>query len=375
MVNRRQLLLSSAMMFVPTLLLATAETQRRFVFIIQRGAADGLETLVPIGDPDYARLRGVIALDPARTISLGGSFALHSSLRRVGQMYQAKQALFCHAVASPYRDRSHFDGQNILESGATSPFARQDGWLNRLLVLLPTNRAVALSPTAPLALRGPAPVITYAPSGLPDAGDELLTRVDQLYADDAMLHLLWSEAMGARGMTDGAAKQQDPAAIGKLTAGFLAKSDGPRIAMIETIGWDTHTAQNARLERQLTQLDNLLGALMDNLGPVWNDTVVVVATEFGRTAAVNGTGGTDHGTASLAMLLGGAVQGGRVITDWPGLSPGALYQNRDLRPTQGLNFILASAAAQCFRLDPTRTALSLFPGTTFDKTMAQLIVS
>ncbi len=374
MIDRRQLLLGSALIFVPRLLFAKVEMKRRFVFIIQRGAADGLDTLVPTGDPDYARLRGAIALDPATTIPLGDLFSLHGALQRVGQMYQAKQALFCHAVASPYRDRSHFDGQNILESGAMAPFAREDGWLNRLLTLLPASRAVALAPSASLALRGPVPVITYAPSGLPDAGDDMLMRVDQLYAEDAILHPLWGEALSARGMT-GAAKQQDPAAIGKLTAGFLALSDGPRIAMIETVGWDTHTAQNARLDRQLTQLDHLLGALMDNLGPLWNDTVVVVATEFGRTAAVNGTRGTDHGTASLAMVLGGAVQGGRVITDWPGLSIGALYQSRDLKPTRALDTVLASAAAQCFRLDPQKTALALFPGSTVDKTLGQLIVS
>jgi uncharacterized protein (DUF1501 family) len=360
------------MAFVPSLIFAKAQTDRRFVFIIQRGAADGLDTVVPIGDPDYARLRGAMALDSSTTLPLGEMFALHGALQRVGQLYQAKQALFCHAVATPYRDRSHFDGQNILESGATAPFAREDGWLNRLLTLLPGSGAVALTPTAPLALRGPAPVATYAPSGLPDAGDDLMTRVDMLYADDPLLHPLWGEAMSARGMTDGVGKQQDATAIGKLTAGFLAKPEGARIAMIETLGWDTHTAQDTRLNRQLTQLDNLLGSLVDNLGPIWKDTVVVVATEFGRTAAMNGTGGTDHGTASLAMVLGGAVKGGRVLTDWPGLSAGALYQNRDLKPTRALDTVLASAAAQCFRLDPQKSARTLFPGSMADKTLEPL---
>jgi uncharacterized protein (DUF1501 family) len=131
--------------------------------------------------------------------------------------------------------------------------------------------------------------------------------------------------------------------------------------MIETGGWDTHSAQAPRLGNQLKALDTLVGSLRDGLGDAWNDTVVLVATEFGRTAAVNGTGGTDHGTGSAALLAGGALQGGRVIADWPGLASANLYEGRDLKPTLGLDTLIAATAAETFRLDRDRVANALFP--------------
>jgi uncharacterized protein (DUF1501 family) len=277
-------------------------------------------------------------------------------------MYAAGQALFVHAVASPYRDRSHFDGQNVLETGGVSPYQVKDGWLNRLVSMLPVSKenAIALAPTVPLALRGRADVTSYAPSALPQAPDDLLVRVSQLYAGDPQLHALWTSAMAARGLAADAGARQDPASLGKLAASFLARPDGPRIAMIETGGWDTHSAQNQRLGSQLKALDTMMAALRDGLGEYWADTTVLVATEFGRMATANGTGGTDHGTASAAMLLGGAVQGGRVLADWPGLGTSSLYQGRDLQPTLGLDSLIATAAAETFRLDPDRVRANLF---------------
>jgi uncharacterized protein (DUF1501 family) len=353
---------AGAMWVAPRMALATVPGDRRFVFIIQRGAADGLSIVVPYADPNYARLRGEIAVDPAAAIRLDGSFALHPSLATAGAMYAQGQALFVHATASPYRERSHFDGQNVLETGGTSPYAVHDGWLNRLVSLMPRSRneAIAFAPTLPPAFRGPAEVASYAPAALPQPSDDLLYRVTRLYEGDPQLHGLWDAALAARGLAAGADGGQNPAALGHLAASFLAKPDGPRIAMIETGGWDTHTGQVGRLANQLKALDATLAALKDGLGPVWTDTVVVVATEFGRTAAANGTGGTDHGTASAAMLLGGAVKGGRVVADWPGLAPAALYEARDLRPTTGLDQVIAAAAAECFALDPERVQRTLF---------------
>lgn len=231
-----------------------------------------------------------------------------------------------HAVASRYRDRSHFDGQNVLETGGNAPYQVKDGWMNRLLGLLPRGGkpAVAFSPGIPLALRGAVEVTSYAPSALPQADEDLMMRVEQLYAQDPLLHALWSSALEARGMAGGMGagpNRQDSMALGRMAAGFLARADGPRIAMIETSGWDTHSGQNARLATQLRGLDGLIAGLQDGLGPVWGQTVILVATEFGRTAAANGTGGTDHGTGAVAMLVGGAVQGGRIVADWPGLAP------------------------------------------------------
>ncbi|WCT72815.1 DUF1501 domain-containing protein [Sphingomonas naphthae] len=369
--DRRHFLASGALgaaafAFAPRIAFARAATDRRFVFVIQRGAADGLNIVVPYGDPAYAGLRGALAIDPAQATKLDGMFALHPALAETAKLYQGGQALFVQAVASPYRERSHFDAQNVIETGGIAPYAVKDGWLNRLVAMLPAGgrEAVALAPTVPMALRGAAPVTSYAPSALPQATDDLLMRVATLYQADPQLHGLWAQAMEARGIAaDGMsaeARQQDAATIGSTAANFLRAPDGPRIAMIETGGWDTHSGQAGRLAAQLRQLDRLIAALRNGLGPLWSDTVVLVATEFGRTAAANGTGGTDHGTASAAMLLGGAVKGGRVIGDWPGLTPAALLDGRDLKPTTDLYALAAGAAAQTFALDPGRAGQALF---------------
>lgn len=354
---------AGAILVSPQLVFANVQTEHRFVFVIQRGAADGLSTVVPYGDPAYAGLRAELAIDAASAIKLNGLFALHPSMVETGRMYAAGQALFVHAVASPYRQRSHFDGQNVLESGGTAPYQLKDGWLNRLVTLLPATRegAIALAPTVPLALRGRIEVASYAPSALPSAPDDLLMRVSQLYQHDAQLHPLWASAMQTRALAGDMHARQDPAGLGKLAAKFLTRPDGPRIAMIETGGWDTHDAQNPRLAARLKALDTMLAALRDELGPVWRNTTVLVATEFGRTAAANGTSGTDHGTGAVAMLVGGAVKGGRVLGDWPGLGAGALYQNRDLKPTTALDALIAAAAAQSLGLDSERVARTLFP--------------
>jgi len=364
--HRRRFLAAAALLATPPVLFARAATERRFVFIIQRGAADGLHTLVPYAEPAYAALRGPLAVDPAGAFKLDGSFALHPALAQLHRLYAAGQASFFHAVASPYRDRSHFDGQNVLETGGSAPYQLKDGWMNRLLGLLPRagKDAIAFAPAVPLALRGAVEVATYAPSALPQAGEDLMMRVEQLYARDAQLHALWSSALDARGMAGGmrpGAGRQDAAALGRMAAGFLARPDGPRLAMIETAGWDTHSAQNGRLPVQLRNLDNLVGGLQEGLGSAWEHTVVLIATEFGRTVAANGTGGTDHGTGALAMLVGGAVQGGRIVADWPGLAPASLHEGRDLKPTMGLDALVAAACAESFGLEPERVARVLFP--------------
>jgi uncharacterized protein (DUF1501 family) len=369
MIDRRSFLTVSAlgagaMLVAPQMALATIASERRFIFIIQRGAADGLNIVIPYADPAYARLRGELAIDPAKATKLDGTFALHPALTEMAKMYGEHQALFVHAVASPYRDRSHFDGQNVLETGGTEPYQLKDGWLNRLVGMLPKaeDEAIALAATIPMALRGPTPVTSYAPSALPTPSDDLLLRVGQLYAADPQLHPLWAAALEAQGLAQGTAAKQDPASLGRLTASFLTKPGGPRIAMLETGGWDTHSGQDARLAAQLKALDTLLASLREGLGPVWSRTTVLIATEFGRTAAANGTGGTDHGTGSVAMLIGGAVKGGRIVADWPGLATSALYEQRDLKPTASMDALIAGVTGECFGLDPTHVVRTLFRG-------------
>lgn len=380
MSSRRQFLQiaaagAGAILVSPRIAFASVVTDRRFVFVIQRGAADGLNIVVPYAEPAYATLRGALAIDASSARRLDGTFALHPALVQIGAMYADRQALFVHAVASPYRDRSHFDGQNVLETGSPSPYRVKDGWLNRLVAQLPSARenAIAFAPTVPMALRGNAEVTSYAPSALPQAPDDLLMRVSQLYDQDAQLRPLWESAMTARGLAGDAGARQDPASLGKLAASFLSRDDGPRIAMIETGGWDTHSAQSTRLANQLKALDTMLAALRDNMGAAWSKTTVLVATEFGRTAAANGTGGTDHGTGSVAMVLGGAVAGGRVIADWPGLAPRDLYEARDLKPTTSLDSLIAGVASEGLGLDPQRTARALFGQTVATKPLTGIV--
>ncbi|MFM0757593.1 DUF1501 domain-containing protein [Paraburkholderia strydomiana] len=380
MSSRRQFLQiaaagAGAILVSPRIAFASVGTDRRFVFVIQRGAADGLNIVVPYAEPAYATLRGALAIDASSARRLDGTFALHPALVQIGAMYADRQALFVHAVASPYRDRSHFDGQNVLETGSASPYRVKDGWLNRLVAQLPSARenAIAFAPTVPMALRGNAEVTSYAPSALPQAPDDLLMRVSQLYDQDAQLRPLWESAMTARGLAGDAGARQDPASLGKRAASFLSRDDGPRIAMIETGGWDTHSAQSTRLANQLKALDTMLAALRDNMGPAWSKTTVLVATEFGRTAAANGTGGTDHGTGSVAMVLGGAVAGGRVIADWPGLAPRDLYEARDLKPTTSLDSLIAGVASEGLGLDPQRTARALFSQTVATKPLTGIV--
>jgi len=380
--NRRDFLrvasISSAALFAsPIISFANAKTDRRFIFIIQRGAADGMNTLVPYADPAYAKLRGALAIDVAQATKLNGMFALHPALTETAKMYATGQALFAHAVASPYRERSHFDAQNVLETGGTSPYQMKDGWMNRLLSLLPKsqNEAIAFASSVPMALRGKMDVSSYAPSALPQASDDLLLRVGQLYAEDAQLHNIWTAAMEANNMAEDASAKQDPASLGKLAASFLANPSGPRIAMIETGGWDTHSAQDGRLTRQLKSLDTLIAALRDGLGATWQKTTVLVATEFGRTAAANGTGGTDHGTGSAALILGGDINGGRVIADWPGLNQSNLYEGRDLKPTLNLDTLIASLAGASFGIAPEQVGKALFPDANIGKPLEGLIKS
>lgn len=370
MVDRRRFLaLGSATLVaagVPGLALASAATDRRMAVIIQRGAADGLATLAPLGDPAFASVRAALAEDAATGTKVDSFFALHPALRELATLYAQREALFVHAVASPYRDRSHFDGQNILETGGRAAYQLKDGWLNRLLGLLPPTegQALALSSTVPMILRGPREVSSYAPSRLPDASGDLQSRVAMLYESDPQLHPLWTQAMATRALAGDAAgnPRQNGREIGVMAAKLLGDG-GARIAVVETDGWDTHANQRGRLAAQLRNLDSMVAALKSGLGPVWSDTLVLVVTEFGRTAALNGTGGTDHGTGALATLLGGAVAGGRVIADWPGLAPSQLHEGRDLKPTLGLDALIAAALAQHYGLEPGKVSGLLFPDT------------
>ena len=328
--------------------LATVPTDRRFVVVILRGALDGLAFVPPHGDKDYAATRGALALSTNGTNplhDLDGFFGLHPSLGNVKAMYDAKEVAIFHNICSPYRDRSHFDGQNVLETGGTGPHVLQDGWLNRALQpmgLADGEQALAVAQTPPLLLSGPAHATSWLPTTLPAPSEEFLARVKLLYARDAVLSASLASAIllqtQARAAVDDPAAKKPGMGYGDLTPLFagagklLAASDGPRVAVFDASGWDTHFNQGSndgQLARRLLALDQGLDALKSALGPAWAKTAIVLATEFGRTVHPNGSGGTDHGTGGAALVLGGAVKGGTVHAEWTGLSQSALKDGRD----------------------------------------------
>lgn len=362
----------------PGLAFAQSAGEQRLVVVVLRGALDGLHTVVPAADRDYQAARRELALAPEgdarqqRPLQrLDDTFWLNGELPWLAEAWHRREALFVHATASPYRERSHFDAQNVLETGGLAAFQLRDGWLNRALAALPAaadGRALALAQSVPPLLLGRAPVTSYAPSRLPEVGDDTLTRIGRLYAGDAELAGVWAQALRARGMATDigvAAPSGTPVAVpvetATLAARFLVQPQGPRIAVMEIGGWDTHAQQMPRLAGLLRQLDRSLEALAVGLGEAWRQTAVLAITEFGRTVRANGTGGTDHGTGGLAMLVGGAVRGGRIVADWPGLAAGALHEGRDLRPTTDLRAVIKGVLRDHLGIDRDRLDRQVFP--------------
>ncbi|MES2662746.1 MAG: DUF1501 domain-containing protein [Pseudomonadota bacterium] len=342
----------------------TAATNKRFIFIIQRGAADGLSMIAPLADPALTQLRGPLLENAASGMQLDKLFHLHPAMAEIGKLYQSSHALFAHAIASNYRNQSHFDGQNILESGGTFAYAEKTGWLNRLTSQLSPNqnKSLAIAQVIPMAMRGAAPISNYAPAQIPVASEDLLKRVSQMYQQDKLLNASWNGALKKRELIDDV-QGESGKVMGELACRLMTPDDGTRIMMIETGGWDTHSAQTQRLNVQLKNLDQLIFSIKNGLGNIWNNTLVIVATEFGRTVAINNTGGTDHGTASSAMLFGGGmIRGGRVIADWPGLNPEQLLNKRDLKPTLSLESLIVSSLAEHYQMDPQQLAKGLYPG-------------
>jgi uncharacterized protein (DUF1501 family) len=378
MLNRRHLLTSAAgaaALSFPAFAFGQSQaSEKRLLVIILRGGMDGLSALAPIGDPTYASARARLALPRTDTLALDGTFALHGNLPQMHALYRAGELLPVHACATAYRERSHFDAQNVLESGAAAPFARTEGWLNKALGALPNSRpemGMALSAQAPLILRGSTNVATWSPSALPDVDNDTMARLLSLYqaSDPALAHALTS-AISANGVameagaSDMRAGPRSITPIAQIAARFLKDANGPIAAVIETGGWDTHANQGVEqgpLARGLTSLDDGLFAFKQEMGPAWANTVVMIATEFGRTVAPNGANGTDHGVGMAAFVAGGAVRGGRVLSDWPGLARNALLDGRDLRPTIDLRGVFKGILADHLRVSNAALERDAFP--------------
>lgn len=366
---------------------AAGSRDSRFLLVVLRGALDGLSAVPPLGDPGYADLREGIALakdGPEAALPLDGFFYLHPAMPNLARLYAEGQAAIVHASATGYRERSHFDGQDVLESGQGGPGKTDSGWLNRLIASLPPGEAVSrhgalgVGVVPPLVVRGQAPVLGWAPPRMARAGADLVQRLGDLYGErDPALALVLKRAIETELIASKQGAEQprggggpDSAEgmkrIAEGAARLVGAEDGPRIAALAFEGWDTHANEGGAKGRLATLLGGLDGALAtfeSGLKTVWKDTVVMVVTEFGRTARVNGTVGTDHGTGTVAFLVGGAVKGRRMIVDWPGLKPEQLHEQRDLRPTTDIRAVAKGVVADLFGLSGPVLAEKVFPGT------------
>jgi uncharacterized protein (DUF1501 family) len=396
--TRRELLVGSGALFawaaVPRLARAEGRDPR-LLTIVLRGALDGLAVAAPVGDPDWTKLRSEKSLTAdgqTPALPLDGFFALNPAMPNFHRLYQAGQATIVHAVATPYRERSHFDGQDVLESGLAKPGAADTGWLNRALSALepggqvhPHGRqAFAVGPITPLVVRGPAPVFSWVPPRLPPVSDDTTMRLIDLYRHtDPTFARALEERVGLAAIAKVENTNSEPgderpviqgggiaqvrtyfADAAGAAAKFLAEPGGPRVGALAFDGWDTHVNEGivqGRLANLLGALDGAIAAVETNMGGAWHDAAVVVITEFGRTAHFNGNDGTDHGTATVALLAGGALKGGRVIADWPGLKDADLYEKRDLKPTADLRAVFKGLLCDHLRADERRLETAVFP--------------
>jgi uncharacterized protein (DUF1501 family) len=421
--TRRSALLSAAgfglsITFLGQRAFAASEAEaakRKLIVIICRGAMDGLSVAPPVGDPEYAVLRGDIAIpgfgERGGALKLDDTFGLHPKLAAVHRMVLAGEARIAPAIATADRARSHFEAQDVLESGVTKVYGISSGWLNRALETMGATRSIsALSVGAqtPLILRGKIQAGSWSPGG-PDLKDVRLPQIlADLYASDRLLGPalasgLETQAMGkiaqaaarepsipspdggtTMTMTMPAApapnqvqQQQEQARLLATTlAKFMVADNGPSIAALSLDGFDTHFRQGSsegQLAQRLSYLDAVLDGLSKGLGTTWQETVVIVATEFGRTARRNGTGGTDHGTASTALLLGGAIKRGGIIGDWPTLGSGKLFENRDTAPTVDMRSLFKGVLAQHLAVDRRALDALVFPDSAMVRSLDGLI--
>jgi uncharacterized protein (DUF1501 family) len=354
----------------------------RLVFVLLRGGFDGLAAVVPMGDPAYASTRGDMAYERADLTALTDEFALAPGLAPLRTFWDDGQLVALHALAIPYRTRSHFDGQAILETGLGAPDGGAEGWLNRLLQVMDGRRSgLAIAAGMPRSMVGAHPVSTWSPAQLGVVSDGYLDRLHLLYRSDPVLLGSFEEALQqkdtAGAVVNDAARPRQGGFVAtfRAAAHLLAADGGPNVAAMEFSGWDTHANQglaNGPLDRLLGQLAEGLTAFRADMAEEWNDTTVVVMTEFGRTARPNGTRGTDHGTAGAGFVIGPSVARSAVVSDWPGLGAAQLFEGRDLKPTLDTRSVLKSVLAGALDLTGPQ-ADRVFPDSSSSRALAGLM--
>ena len=397
--------LSVQLLGVPAMAADSDLNRRKVVVIICRGGMDGLSVAPPVGDGEYKGLRGDLAMQNA--LPLDGTFSLHPQLTSVHALAKAGEARIVPAIATPDRARSHFEAQDVLESGAAGVYSVSSGWLNRTVETLSAHRkvdAISIGATAPLILRGKLQTASWSPGRGVDTAARLPSLLQDLYRHDALLGPALAKGLATQDMAKdalasmaGTNAQVTPASmttppasgapgrggaqqgreasrqLGTSLAGFMREPGGPTVAAISLDGFDSHAGQAGLIAARLAALDAVLDGLHSGLGPEWKNTVVLVATEFGRTARANGTGGTDHGTASTALVLGGALKAGGIVGDWPTLNQNALYENRDVAPTLDMRGLFKGVLAEHMGVDKAALETVVFPNSAAARPVAGLV--
>lgn len=385
-VNRRALfggLAGVSVVFAGRAAWASRSGRNKLVVIIARGGLDGLSVSPPYGDANYAALRGALAYAAPGggedgVLKIDGTFGLHPSMPEVHAMILAGEARIAPAVAIPDRIRSHFEAQDMLENGTAKVYATNSGWLNRALQAMGSTRGLSVGATAPLVLRGPVQAASWAPGPMLAQGDRVAGLLMDLYQGDPLLAPALASGLSTETMAREAeggqpVKRNDVRMIGETIARMMTEAGGSDVVAVSLDGFDTHAGQKGQLKARLTAPDQLIAGLKSGLGPAWTQTAVVMVTEFGRTARVNGTGGTDHGTASTVILAGGALKPGGIVGDWPTLADAKLFENRDLAPTLEVRAVFKGLLRDHLGVDRAKLDTLVFPDSAAVKPVEGLV--
>lgn len=373
-VSRRSFLKASAMLSfaaLPDLSFAEEAAAGRLLVILLRGGMDGLFAMPPVGDPNLKRHRRDLMPDNLR--KLDGFFALHPALNNIHQAYQDGQALLVHGTSLPYTGRSHFEGQDIMESGREVAYSSPSGWLGRALEVAGQQPAVAMSLPVPLILRGAGTADSSFPTWIRTPSKTLYEKIEPIWAGDPDLaefgRQLAETARDGGMMSSGRPNQQTPLSqLAREAAQRLARDDGPRVAVLDHVGFDTHAGQPGLHSNRLREVDEAIGTFRRTIGKdIWQQTLVLTVTEFGRTADQNGSWGTDHGWGSCVFVLGGRLKKSGTVADWPGLRGKDLYEGRDLKATLDARALYAAALTATLGIDPDRIAGEIM---SYEKTAA-----
>jgi len=362
-----------------------AAGRKKLIVIIARGGMDGLSFSPPYGDPNYAALRGPLAIgapgSAGGALKLDSTFGLHPTLVSIQAMALAGEARIAPSVAIPERIRSHFEAQDMLENGTATVYGVSSGWLNRALTTMGGRKGLSVGATPPLVIRGPYQAGAWSPGPLLPQGDRVASILMDLYKDDPLLAPALTSGLSSEAMAKSATggenvRAQDGRAFGGAIAKFVNEPDGPDVVALSLDGFDTHFRQGAAtglLAGRLTYVDALFSGLKTGLGPTWKDTTVVMATEFGRTARVNGTMGTDHGTASTVLIAGGALKPGGIVGDWPTLADNRLFESRDLAPTIEVRSIFKGLLSDHMGVDRAKLDSVVFPDSAHAPVLSGLV--